>query len=129
MPGPARSASFAVAMKPIVVRPRPPSIRAGADRATGKPSALLEDGVPDALGDLAQVVARAGEPAVELPLGRDLAQVVHGDQRRHRLPVDLLDAALALRGPARGLGRLVELAAAERRDRHGELPDTLGELG
>ena len=43
-------------------------------------SALFQYCVPDSLGDLAEVVARAREPSVELALGRDLAQIVDGDE-------------------------------------------------
>jgi len=43
-------------------------------------SALFQYCIPDSLGDLAQVVARAREPSVELALGRNLAQIVDSDE-------------------------------------------------
>ena len=62
---------------------------------------LLDDGVPDPLGDGVDVVADARQPPVRLATAHDLAQVGHLDQRRHRGPVRVLEAALAL---DRGVG-------------------------
>lgn len=80
-----------------------PSGRSPAVRPLSS-SARLEDRVPDAFGDFAQVVARAGEATVQLPFRGHLAQIIDRDQGRHRTPVDVFEPTLALGGAGRRFG-------------------------